>query len=156
MKKVLLFLLLLLAGIGEIRAGFQEKILGLGFFLGAPSGISFKMWTSDIGAIDGAVAWEFGRRDILIIYVDFLKHNFEKFHVRKGSLPFYYGIGTRLKIAETKEKQENKLGIRGVAGIAYILETRPVEVFFELAPVLDIIPTIELEAAGGMGIRFYF
>ncbi|MFW6134559.1 MAG: hypothetical protein ACOC5R_03175 [Elusimicrobiota bacterium] len=52
-------------------------------------------------------------------------------------------------------EEENILGIRGVLGIEYFFEDNPVEVFIEIAPILEILPKSGISLSGGLGFHFY-
>jgi len=146
---VVIFLLLAAFSSGSLAA--QDKGFGLGIILGEPTGISFKNWVGGRSAIDGGVAWSFSDDDSLHLHLDYLVHNFNIFKAKKGKLALYYGIGGRVKIEE-----ESRFGIRIPVGINYIFGDAPLDVFFELAPVLDLAPSTEFGLTGGIGIRYYF
>jgi len=144
----ILFLAILLF---PISLAAQDEGFGLGIILGEPTGISFKNWISDRSAIDFAVAWSFGDHDALHVHADYLFHNFRLFKVEKGDLVLYYGIGGRVK-AEKK----SRVGVRIPIGISYLFEKDPLEIFFELGPILDLSPSTTFWVTGGIGIRYYF
>ncbi len=146
---ILVFVIVFLACISGKTTGLENKTFGVGIIIGEPTGLSFKTWVGEISAIDAALAWSLENKSRLYVQIGFLKHNFEKIK----NLPFYYGVGTRLKIVQD---DNSALGIRVAAGIEYIFDTEPMEVFFELCPVLDIIPQTDMEISGGIGLRYYF
>ena len=130
----------------------QRSGTGLGVIVGEPTGISLKHWLSSTTAFDAAVAWSFARESSFHIHADYLIHSFDEFDT-KESVPLYYGIGGRLK---TSEHGDTRLGVRGVIGIAYLFREAPIDLFFEVAPILDVAPTTELSFNGGFGARYYF
>jgi len=129
----------------------QDRGFGLGVILGEPTGISFKNWIGSNTALDFAVAWSFGDNAAIHIHADYLFHNFHLFKVEKGRLLLYYGIGGRFK-AEKK----SRVGVRIPVGVCYLFERDPLEIFFELAPILDLAPSTVFWGTGGIGIRYYF
>jgi hypothetical protein len=129
----------------------QERYWGLGIILGEPTGLSGKLWTSNTTAIDGATAWSFGDKDALHLHVDYLVHNFDLLKVKQGKLPLYYGIGGRIKF-----ENDSKVGIRIPVGINYILPEAPLDIFFEIVPLLDLAPGTEFGLNGAIGIRYFF
>ncbi len=132
--------------------GFSQKnIFGLGIIIGEPTGISAKVWTGQTTAIDAAAAWSFYYPGALHLHADFLKHNFILIDVSRGELPFYYGLGARLKVAT-----EPQLGIRIPVGLSYIFDKAPFDTFFELVPELDIIPATQFWINAAIGARYYF
>ena len=151
MKKLIAILFLAAILLFPISLAAQDSGFGLGIILGEPTGISFKNWVSGRGAIDFAVAWSFGNEDAIHVHADCLHHNFRLFKVEKGDLVFYYGIGGRVK-AEKK----SRVGVRIPVGVSYLFERDPLEIFFELGPILDLSPRTEFFVTGGIGIRYYF
>lgn len=126
--------------------------LGLGVMFGEPTGLSGKLWTSARTAFDIGAAWSFQGKGHFHLHADYLIHNFRYFEVDKGSLPFYLGIGGRIRFHDEK----NKIGVRFVAGLEYFMEEWPIAFFVEVAPILDLAPETEGDINGGLGIRFYF
>jgi hypothetical protein len=150
MKKgvlVLALAIMLFSGI----ARSQDKDFGLGIILGEPTGISAKKWLDDKSALDGAVAWSLVTPSSFHLHADYLYHNFNIFNVKKGKLPLYFGIGFRIRIGD-----EDRVGIRIPVGICYIFEQSPLDIFFELGPVLDLTPATRLRLTSSVGIRYFF
>jgi hypothetical protein len=133
------------------QAAAQEDGFGLGVLFGEPTGIGLKYWMGSRTAIDGGIAWSFSGDDSLHIHLDYLIHNFNLFKVKKGKLALYYGIGGRFK-----DEEESRIGIRIPVGIDYISGDVPMDIFFELAPVLDFMPGTEFDLMGCLGIRYFF
>ncbi len=129
----------------------QDHGFGLGIIVGEPTGVSLKTWTGSRTGLDFAVAWSFGRNDALHIHVDYLFHNFSLFDVEKGDLVLYYGVGGRVKAEE-----KARVGVRIPIGISYFFKKDPIEIFFELGPILDLAPSTEFTVTGGIGIRYFF
>jgi len=127
---------------------------GLGIILGEPTGISGKLWTSGKSAIDGAVAWSTDRNASLHLHADYLVHNFPLITVEKGRLPLYYGIGGRIKFAENDK--DDFIGVRIPVGIEYLFETAPVDIFFEIVPILDLAPDTDFDLNAAIGARYFF
>lgn len=125
--------------------------LGLGAMLGEPSGISGKYWTGTRTAIDGGIAWSSNASNDFHLHMDYLIHDFRSLSVDKGSLPLYYGIGGRIKF-----EKDTRIGIRAPVGIAYMFANSPLDVFIEVAPILDLAPSTELEFNGALGVRYFF
>jgi len=149
MKKVtVLFLLICTASLFSApREGF-----GVGFIAGEPTGFSFKSWTGGKNAWDGAVAWSTGGKDSFHIHADYLFHNFKEFKPEQGRMPLYYGIGARIRF----EDRDDVLGIRAPLGINYIFHTAPLDIFFEIVPVLNLAPDTDVDMETAVGIRYFF
>ena len=143
---IALVAVMILAGSAAAQGNF-----GLGIILGEPTGVSAKLWLSDRTAVDAAAAWSFSDEAAFHIHADFLLHNFDLITVEKGRLPIHFGIGGRLKFED-----DTKLGIRIPVGLTYIFEDAPIDVFFEVVPILDVAPDTEFEANAAIGARFFF
>ena len=132
----------------------QDRTFGLGLIIGEPTGPSFKLWTGTTTAIDGAVAWSLSKDEALHLHADYLCHNFSLIQVEKGRLPFYFGIGGRMKIVEGKK--DDKIGVRIPVGLDYLFADTPLDIFVEVVPVLDLVPDTDLDFNGAVGIRYIF
>lgn len=143
---IALVAVMILAGSAAAQGNF-----GLGIILGEPTGVSAKLWLSDRTAVDAAAAWSFSDEAAFHLHADFLLHNFDLITVEKGRLPIHFGIGGRLKFED-----DTKLGIRIPVGLTYIFDGAPVDIFFEVVPILDVAPDTEFEANAAIGARFFF
>jgi hypothetical protein len=150
LKKItLIFIFIILSSFSKILA--QDKDFGLGIIIGEPTGVSAKYWTHSNGAFDGAAAWSFIDEGAFHIHVDYLLHNFDLIKVSEGRLPFYYGIGGRIKASD-----DARLGVRVPLGLAYLLERAPVDIFLEIVPILDLAPKTDFKINAAIGARYYF
>jgi hypothetical protein len=160
MKKPVLFFMILLAA----APGFAgQDGIGLGVILGEPTGITFKTWTGSRTAVDAAAAWSFSENDSFQFHADFLIEPFTmpKPQEVKGSISFYYGIGGRIKLEESDNKNsrnenDDVLGIRFPLGFSHLLLSAPVEFFAEIVPILDIVPDTDADMNAAIGARYYF
>ncbi|MBN2486419.1 MAG: hypothetical protein JXB34_10640 [Bacteroidales bacterium] len=137
----------------SLNAFAQEGKFGLGIIVGEPTGLSAKVWTSQTNAFDAALAWRVNHRygDALQLHASFLKHSFGLIDVEKGRLPFYFGIGAKVILAN-----DPLVGVRIPLGISYIFADAPLDLFLEIVPVLNLIPSTDFDVDGGIGIRYYF
>lgn len=136
----------------------QQDNIGLGVLLGDPSGISYKNYFNPRNAVDAAIGWSFRHHGGLYVHTDYLWHNYNLFQdidedltVNRGLVAFYFGVGGRVFIGN-----DSNLGVRIPVGINYHFENDPLEIFFEIAPTLDLLPDTEADFSGGIGIRYYF
>src|SRR5262245_56593626 len=107
---------------------------GIGPLIGEPIGVGMKFWVSDRPAVDAGAVWSFEDPDGFQLHGDFLYHLMDLWHLNKGQLPLYFGVGGRVKFVE---HDDNRAGIRFPVGIAYLFGDKPIEVFAEVAPILD-------------------
>jgi hypothetical protein len=134
----------------SVHAG--QGRFGLGVILGEPTGISAKYWNGKTTAIDGAIAWSFEDESALHLHMDYLIHAFGIIDISEGSLPLYYGIGGRFKF----QKKDDRVGIRIPLGMAYIFRKAPLDIFFEIVPILELIPSTKIGLNAAIGIRYFF
>ena len=129
----------------------QNKKLGAGIILGEPTGVSLNYWLTETTSLDAGLAWSFVDENAFQIQADYLIHNFSLIKVSEGKLPFYFGIGGRLKFAN-----DVILGVRVPLGLAYIFAHQPIDVFIEIVPILDLLPQTDFTIGAAVGGRYYF
>jgi hypothetical protein len=161
MKKIILFTFLFFiyaSVINEIHAQGQNdpQRFGLGIMIGEPTGITGKYWMNSTNALAGGVAWSFRgpshrRSSNIHLHLDYQAHNFNLFNVEQGTMGFYYGIGGRLRTGG-----DANIGVRIPLGLNYLFADNPLEIYFEIVPILDLMPQTDLAGNGGIGIRYYF
>lgn len=151
MKRIATFAFLILTTAATAGAQVRQGDISAGIILGEPTGLTAKWWQSGTQAYDLAVAWSAGSEDRFHLHANYLIHRPDLIVVEQGKLPLYFGVGARVGIAK-----ESELGIRIPLGIAYHIETHPVEVFFEIVPVFNLIPGTAFDANGGFGVRYSF
>ncbi len=158
MKKIrLAATLLLFIAVLFQAAQAQQNRVGIGAMTGTPNGLSIKSWIGDDIAIDGALSFTLGNNSSsLYLHSDVLIHNDlsdDGFDVEEGTLSFYYGAGLRLQWLDVVD--DVYTGLRGPAGISYMFERAPGELFFELVPTLDLSPSFRFSFGGAIGARYY-
>lgn len=150
MRKLILVLIVLLAGHSLVA---QQKKLGIGIVLGAPTGFSFKHWNTPTYAIQGAIGGGF---DGITIGADFTFHT-NAFN--NSRLPFYYGPGLFFGSAGFGGPRYNRgdlaLGGRFIFGIDYLFPDHPFDLAFELGPALLLTPVVGMGIEVGLAFRFY-
>ena len=119
---------------------------------GEPVGVSLKYWLNETMAIDGGIGASFHHDNGLQLHSDVLWHNFDLFTVPEGRLPLYLGVGARLKF----EDGDDRFGIRVPVGVSYMFENNPVDIFLEVAPILDLAPSVHGDFNAVIGVRFWF
>jgi hypothetical protein len=128
----------------------QDKGFGLGILLGEPSGLSGKMWVSQVNAVDAGLAWSFKNSGFLHIHADYLWH-FPDVISSSERLVLSAGLGGRLGTGH-----DAVLGVRIPFALAWWPHGVPLDLFLELAPGLDLLPATEFAMQGGIGIRWFF
>lgn len=127
--------------------------LGIGLILGEPTGLSAKHYFTDIFALDGAVGWSFHHETDLHLHADALWHTHDLFSTSEGRGSLYYGVGGRVKF---RHRDEDRVGVRVPVGVSFKFDRAPVDLFVEVAPVLDFAPSTRGSFTAGIGARFWF
>jgi hypothetical protein len=132
----------------------QDKGYGIGIIVGEPSGLSGKYWLNNTNALDFGLGFSFTNfnNSRMQLNCDYLWHNYDWLKTSE-TLVVYYGPGLKL---QTGGNNDAKFGVRGVAGIGWYVKDAPIDVFFEIAPVIYMIPGTSLKIDVGIGARYYF
>ncbi|HBA59502.1 MAG TPA: hypothetical protein DCZ92_01505 [Elusimicrobia bacterium] len=143
MKIFLALACILAAGLYPANAQEPDNI-GAGIMLGKPAGVTAKLLYGS-----RAVATGIGFGTELTLYGDYL-WDLRGAQPRSsgGKLPLYLGLGFQVSPEE--------FGLRVVAGIAYWLPHRPVELFCDVIPVLRLSPGDSGGLGVSAGLRYYF
>lgn len=159
MKKAIMVLAIM--GLWTGPALSSGSGFGLGVIVGEPTGISFKSRMSARSAVDGAAAWSVSDENAFQFHMDYLLHNYDLFTVEgiEGRLPFYFGVGGRVKFHDDSsagDDGDTVVGVRLPLGINYLAAGPPLDFFFEIVPTMDLVPDTDFELNAGLGMRFYF
>lgn len=141
-----------------------NKTFGLGIMLGAPTGLSGKYYVGPDTAVDFGVGVIGGiGRDGLHLHADFLWHPATLVTAEPFVMPFYLGVGGRLADYEDDpdeidDDSDFNLGVRGPVGLMLDFNNVPLDVFFELALIIDFVGYDGVGAYfnGAIGVRYYF
>ena len=135
-----------------------------GLVVGDPTGLSLKSWHGQ-HAYNFGLGWqnyggyyyEFGphyyyrRNSVIHVTADYVKHNYNVFHLHQGKLPAYYGIGVSVFAGDG-----SAVGVRIPLGLDYIFAHAPLDVFVELAPTMYLAPGAVFDMGGAAGVRYRF
>lgn len=156
-KTAIIALLTVLLGASAVMA---NEGLGVGVIVGEPTGITVKKWFGTDRAVDGAAAWSLSGSNSLQLHADYLVHDFGLLKPGNinGRLPVYIGAGGRILLNDDSHGHHNDtvVGVRIPFGVSYLMAKTPVEIFLEIVPILDVVPSTELELNAAIGARFYF
>ena len=142
----------------------QDRNFGLGVILGEPTGISAKLWTSQVNALDFGLGWSVGGDRIgryngsydggsrVHFHMDYLWHSFDVIHSAER-LQLYYGVGGRFN---NGGGYGSSLAIRADFGAAWFPTETPIDVFLELVPSVQFTPSTGFGLDAGIGARYYF
>jgi hypothetical protein len=130
----------------------QHEGFGLGLIVGEPTGICLKQWTGARTAFAAGIAWSFLDEAALHVHGDYLIHSTHYAGERRYRSPLYYGLGVRLKA----EEDDTWLGVRVPLGVAFFVNDAPLDLFVEVAPLMDLLPSTEFRINAALGARYYF
>ena len=144
----------------SIAAAAHPDGFGLGLMGGDPSGLSIKVWTGGRTAFDAGLGYSYFRYgQAMHVHGDLLWHTRNMLtDDDNGFLPFYIGVGARLKMADVgRGYPDTRLGVRIPFGVEYVFPAFPVGLFFELVPVFDLTPWNQwFDWNSSIGFRYYF
>jgi hypothetical protein len=161
-------------GGGRDGGGFQaNKTFGLGFELGAPTGLVGKAFVSDSTALDFGLGWIYRHYyygDGVHLYLDYLWHPTALARADAFEMPFYIGVGGRYWDFDYCDNRVcgfrgSAFGVRVPIGIAIDFNNAPIDLFFQVVPVLDFVrgdyynryrDRTHLAIDASLGLRFWF
>ncbi len=163
MKRFVYCLVALFLVLAAQNSVAQDRGFGLGVIIGEPTGISAKLWTSNVNAFDFGLGWSIGGERIgkdrnyytknrIHFHMDYLWHAFNVIHSSER-FPLYYGLGGRIN---TGAGYDAAVAVRGVFGIAWLPHKTPIDVFLEVAPSLQVTPSTGFGLDAGIGVRYFF
>jgi len=140
--------------------GADKGTLGIGIIVGEPTGITAKLYVKDDQAIQAAAGSAFIGGG-LQLHADYVWHPYILQSRPSFVLPVYLGPGVRLiDYTNGRDNSSFALGARLVGGLLFDFKNVPLDVFFEIAGVLEYEfkdgkgAAIKLNA--GAGVRYYF
>ncbi len=131
----------------------SQNKLGLGVYLGVPTGVTGKYLLSKTNSVDLLFAWRFNDAFFAQGHYNFNISEIDRY--KDGVFNFYAGPGLFFKAISGKSRGEDSFGISGNFGLNYFLKQR-YEFFFELSPKLGLVPATDFDLTGGIGFRFFF
>ena len=128
----------------------------LGLILGSITGISGKYDLGGNRAIDAALAYSVDGQYGIALHTDYLFNPAQVLTLgRITPVSLYYGVGIRL--IEYRDRNRingnTRLGMRFPIGLFYRTSNPDLELFGELAPILDVTPRTDVYIDVGIGVR---
>lgn len=152
MKKLLVSLMIILST-SAMAEGFQAGVI-----LGAPTGISLKQELGNNRAIDGVIAYSLDKDMGFDIHADYLFENAKRFTPQGvHPLDLYYGLGLRV-VNYDRGEHNDKLGFgpRLPLGVTMDFTNPSIQLFAEMALILDVVPATDVFLDAGIGVRLKF
>ncbi len=136
----------------------EKGVLGVGLIFGEPTGIALKLYLADDRAIQGGLGASFFA-DAYQLHVDYVLHPWILQDRDSFVMPVYLGPGVRaIEYAGRGGDDHFAFGLRAVAGLLFDFKHVPIDVFLEVAGIVEYDFT-EGAAWGlnvGAGARYYF
>ena len=139
--------------------GREKGTFGAGIIIGEPTGVTAKLYVKDDQALQAAAGFAFIGGG-LHLHVDYVFHPLVLQTRDSFVLLAYLGPGVRLiQYRNGRDDSTLAIGLRGVGGLLFDFKDNPLDVFVEVAGVLEYESGDEgfgpaLNAAAG--IRYYF
>lgn len=145
------FALWILAMAGAARAGE----FAAGVMIGEPSGLSGRWQLDKAHSLDAGLAWSLSGDTDLQLHSDYLFHNSALLQESglAGRSDLYYGLGGRLRLREGSGSKD-RMGVRLPLGVLWQPPEVPFELFVEIVPVLDLVPSSKAALNGALGLRW--
>lgn len=143
------------------RRSEEKGSFGVGIVLGEPTGLCAKLYLDDDTAIQGALGFNFYGSGIQA-NAEYVLHPWIVQERDAFVLPIYVGPGVRFIQYDGGRNDANHyaIGVRGVVGMLFDFKDVPLDVFLEVAGVLE----YDFDDAYGWGValnlgagvRYYF
>jgi hypothetical protein len=164
------------------KGGAPPNPFGLGLMVGAPTGLSGKLYLGNRTALAMGVGESYGnhdgfRDDGLHLHVDFLWHQALLAQTKDFTLPLHVGVGGRILdhddnycIQQGNDfvcfdyEDDTHVGVRMPIGLTMDFHNVPLDIFLELALTVDFLHIDEndqhdhdfMDLTGAFGGRYYF
>jgi len=133
--------------------------IGFGACIGAPSGITGKIYVADGLATQFSLGGDLGQIGDVGLTLDVVQHLPSLNDPVDGySVPVYLGAGVTAS-SQVAETTKTYIGLRGVMGLLVTADGLPVEVYIETAPTVYVLGSsisFSWGVDGQLGFRYYF
>lgn len=127
--------------------------IGVGVGVGEPMGLAVAYRPHRNHTLAALTGWSLSDKSFHL-HVDYLVTlRSVELEASPVTLDVYTGVGPTLNLGS--ETDGPGLGARVPLGISVAFD-QPVDIFVELAPVLGVVPELELHASGTIGVRGWF
>ena len=155
----MLFSWLLFSGVANANPKPAGSI-GFGACIGAPSGLTGKIYFAEGLATQFSVGGDLGQIGDAGVTVDLIQHLPSLNDPLDGySVPIYIGGGVTASSKVEPSGTNTFIGLRGVFGLLMTADGLPVEIYIETAPSIYVIASqlpFSWGVDGQLGFRYYF
>lgn len=145
--------------------GVEKGSLGVGLIIGEPTGVAAKLYLQDDQAVQAALGFTFVSGGFHA-HADYVFHPWILEERDAFTLPAYVGPGVRVMQHRAGRGADDdfRIGARAVAGLLFDFKEIPLDVFVEVAGIVEVrfgssdddINGFGLALNGGLGGRYYF
>jgi hypothetical protein len=151
---------------------------GLGLMVGAPTGLTGKLYLAQPFALQMGLGWvdDFDDDDGLHVHLDFVWHPVILSRSAAVTLPLYLGVGGRIWEhdhhfrfdGDWYDDDHTTIGLRAPLGLLIDFNRVPLDIFLEIALTVDVVDLDDdddlpfdhdhdrVGLNGGVGVRYYF
>lgn len=135
--------------------GAADGPVGIGVFIGEPSGLNVELDLSETSWLDFKAAWSFakGAGDHVILQANYEQAFPAMLAIETETFTPFVGAGALVDLGSANGVS---FGIRVPGGLSYRFRQVPLELFLELGLDLAIVPEFDVFGSGGLGIRYRF
>lgn len=129
---------------------------GIGAQIGSPTGLSLIYRPGEVSAVQAGIGWNILPGG-MHANVDYL-HNvaiIDPEGADSFTMPAYVGAGGKLLVHEGDEFGDLDAGVRIPVGMALLPDDAPFDGFVEVAPVVGVVPEIDIGFDAALGARLY-
>lgn len=137
---------------------YADQTIGIGGVVGAPTGFSLNLFTSEDQSIHTVAGW--GLDDNEEEFVLFSHYTWRRQVSSDKGAGWFYGLGGRLEwldesdVVNNPDGDEFQLGPSATLGFLYGFD--PIEVFVKGNGTLNVVEETEFEADGMVGVHYNF
>jgi hypothetical protein len=130
--------------------------LGVGLGIGAPTGLSARLWFGDWSALQVGLGGNLGVNRSVVATADYLV-TLKNISGPGGEyiLPIYIGAGLKADV-DMASKNALSLGPRLVLGGAVLIPDLPIDLFLEFTPTFYVMEVAGWSSDGRLGVHYYF
>lgn len=142
------------------KAAVNTSQVGLGFQLFDPTGISLKLGKTSANSIHAVLGWG-GHTDVNF-QGDYLWNQYRLIPLDSQYIDGYFGIGARLQERDREYKDRDPgdsdfaAGVRVPGGLSWLAPNKKIEVFADLALVMNLIPSTHADIDFALGFHYFF
>ena len=142
---------------GHDATGAAGRPFGLGVSIGAPTGLSMKLFAGGFHAFQLDVGWWFADKASVRLAFDYEIHFRPLYASYIGRLYCYTGPGFRLRLGDLGAWGNGAaVGAAWPVGFVFNYEKLPLDVGLQAGLVVFLYPGTRLDLDGGIRLRYYF